>query len=441
MQKITVFGAGYVGLVTGVCLAEIGHDVMCMDVDPHKIAMLKDAKVPFYEPDLESLLNKNIVQGRLHFTNDVAVAVHHGTFLMIAVGTPSASDGTADLQYVQTVSENIGTHFTQDATIIIKSTVPVGTGEKVTNWIASTLPSNRKHLNWSVVSNPEFLREGTAVKDFMVPDRIVVGIETETALHQMKTLYKKFIDEGHSFISMNRRSSEFSKYVANGMLATKISFINEMSQIAERVHADIDKVKQAISLDHRIGPSFINPGCGYGGSCFPKDVSALIATAQAVDYQPALMQAVSVVNEQQKSHLFTKIMHYFRGDLRGRTFALWGLAFKPNTDDVREAPSQTLLSQLWQAGCRVQAYDPVASDVIKRLYGDRADLILTTDPESALINADGLMIVTEWNVFREFSLAKISSLLKKPVIFDGRNLYAPEQVAAAGLEYFSIGRG
>jgi UDPglucose 6-dehydrogenase len=439
-MKITIFGTGYVGLVTGACLAEVGNDVMCMDVDEDKIKRLKQGEIPIYEPDLDQLVERNAAAGRLTFTTDPKEAVEHGLFQFIAVGTPADEDGSADLQYVLAVAETIAEFMPGYRVIVDKSTVPVGTADKVGARIQSTLDARGLELEFDVVSNPEFLKEGAAIDDFMKPDRIVVGTDNPHATELLRELYAPFNRNHDRLISMDIRSAELTKYAANAMLATKISFMNELANLAEQVGADIENVRHGIGSDSRIGYSFIYPGCGYGGSCFPKDVSALERTANEVGYKARLLEAVEEVNRRQKERLFQKINEYFDGELEGKTFALWGLAFKPNTDDMRDAPSRTLMEALWAAGARVQAYDPVAQDEAKRIYGDHDGLLLADTPEAALQGADALVVVTEWNIFRSPNFDLVKSRLKQPVIFDGRNVYDPVMLKGEGFTYIGIGR-
>ncbi|SIN76131.1 UDPglucose 6-dehydrogenase [Sulfurivirga caldicuralii] len=442
-MKISVFGTGYVGLVTGACLADVGHDVVCMDVDEAKIEGLKQGKLPIYEPGLDAIVERNTKEGRLHFTTSPEEAVAHGSVQFIAVGTPPDEDGSADLQYVLAVAESIARHMDDYKVIVNKSTVPVGTADKVRDKVRSVLAERNADIPFAVVSNPEFLKEGDAVNDFMKPDRIIIGTDDAEAEKLMRRLYAPFNRNHERTIFMDIRSAELTKYAANAMLATKISFMNELANLAERLGADIEQVRQGIGSDPRIGYHFIYPGCGYGGSCFPKDVKALARTAREVGYVPELLDAVEAVNETQKQRLFHKIANHFGGvdNLRGRTIALWGLAFKPNTDDMREAPSRTLMEALWQAGARVQAYDPVAMDECRRIYGERDDLVLCEDKYSALNNADVLAICTEWRTFRAPDFEEMKQRLKTPVIFDGRNIYDPEQLREDGWKYYAIGRG
>lgn len=440
-MKITLFGAGYVGLVTGTCLAEIGNHVLCVDVNAERVARLQNGECPIHEPDLAELMSKNLKAGRLSFTSDPGEGVAHGFYQFIAVGTPQDEDGSADLKYVLAVANSIGEHITEPRIVINKSTVPVGTADKVRNTIQQALERRNTSINFDVASNPEFLREGAAVSDFMASDRIIVGTNNHDTEQHMRALYAPFNRNNDRLITMDIRSAELTKYAANAMLATKISFMNEMSHLAERLGADIEQVRIGIGSDPRIGYRFINPGCGYGGSCFPKDVLALESTAKQVDYDAKLLRSVHNVNDAQKQVLFNKIKKYFNNDLTNKTIALWGLAFKPNTDDMREAPSRILMESLWQSGARVQAYDPVAMSEAKRIYGERADLKLATSPETALENADVLVIVTEWTTFFSPDFDLIKKHLRYPVIFDGRNLYDPKYLKQKGFKYFAIGRG
>ena len=439
-MKVTVFGSGYVGLVTGACLAEVGNQVMCVDVDPAKIDLLNSGGVPIYEPGLAEMVTRNREAGRLLFTTDAKTGVDFGLFQFIAVGTPPDEDGSADLQYVLAVAKSIATHMQEFKVVIDKSTVPVGTADKVEAKINETLASRGAEFEFDVVSNPEFLKEGAAIDDFMKPDRIVVGTENPRSINAMRELYAPFNRNHERVIFMDVRSAELTKYAANAMLATKISFMNELSNLAEILGADIEKVRVGIGSDPRIGYQFIYPGCGYGGSCFPKDVKALVKTAIGVDYQPQLLQAVEDVNDRQKQLLFSKMNSYFEGNVAGKTVALWGLAFKPNTDDMREASSRTLMDELWEAGASVQAFDPVAHEEATRIYGDRAGLKICKTAEEALEGADVLAVVTEWIEFRSPDFERIASKLNYPALFDGRNLYDPAAVKAAGLTHFSIGR-
>ena len=440
-MRVTIFGSGYVGLVTGACLADAGNHVLCVDVDAAKVARLERGDVPIHEPGLDALIARNARAGRLRFTTDAEAGVRHGLFQLIAVGTPPDEDGSADLRYVLQVARTIGQHMTEYRIVIDKSTVPVGTADKVQAEIAAMLAARHAEVEFDVVSNPEFLKEGAAINDFMKPDRVVIGTSNARTTELMRALYEPFTRNRDRLIVMDVRSAELTKYAANAMLATKISFINELAGIAERVGADIEKVRVGIGSDPRIGYSFIYPGAGYGGSCFPKDVQALIRTAERVGAQPRVLQAVEAANQSQKEVLFTRIQRHFGDRLAGRTIALWGLAFKPNTDDMREAPSRVLLEALWSAGVRVQAYDPVAMGETRRIYGERPDLKLCASAPEALEGADALAIVTEWQEFRSPDYDAIRSSLREPVIFDGRNLYDPPLLKRLGFTYFAIGRG
>ncbi len=441
-MKVTIFGSGYVGLVTGACLAEVGNDVLCVDIDPDKIAGLKRGEVPIHEPGLESLIQANMEAGRLAFTTDIAEAVAHGMLQFIAVGTPSDEDGSADLQYVLAVARDIGTHLNEYKIVVDKSTVPVGTADRVRAVLQQSLEERELGgMGFDVVSNPEFLKEGDAIDDFMKPDRIVIGTDNHDAAEYMRALYAPFNRNHDRVIEMDLRSAELTKYAANAMLATKITFMNELANIAEKVGADIEQVRVGIGSDQRIGYHFIYPGIGYGGSCFPKDVKALEHTAGQHGYDARLLQAVDQVNAAQKRSLLSKIYTHFDSNIEGRVFAMWGLAFKPNTDDMREAPSRVLLEALWAAGARVQAYDPEAAAEARRIYGDRDDLVLCESAEDALDAADALMIVTEWKQFRCPDFNHIRARLKTPLIFDGRNIYDLETMQTEGFTYYGIGRG
>ena len=439
-MKITVIGTGYVGLVSGTCLAEVGNDVLCLDLDRNKIDILKQGGIPIYEPGLEDMVKRNVAAGRLRFTTDVAESVAHGTIQFIAVGTPPDEDGSADLQYVVAAARNIGRHMQDYKVVVDKSTVPVGTADRVRAALQEELDSRGVKLDFSVVSNPEFLKEGAAVEDFMRPDRIVVGTDDDRATQLMRTLYAPFQRSHERLIVMDIKSAELTKYAANAMLATRISFMNELANLAEKLGADIEHVRQGIGSDPRIGYQFLYPGCGYGGSCFPKDVQALQRTATEHGFDLKVLNAVEAVNDAQKSVLLQKIAAHFGQDLSGRHFALWGLAFKPNTDDMREAPSRVVIEGLWARGATVTAYDPVAVHETQRIYGDDARLRYAESPMDALKDADALVIVTEWKVFRSPDFTDIKARLKHPVIFDGRNLYEPETVRAQGLDYYAIGR-
>ncbi|KAF1711736.1 UDP-glucose dehydrogenase family protein [Pseudoxanthomonas sacheonensis] len=444
-MRIAIFGTGYVGLVTGTCLAEVGHDVVCVDIDAGKVHSLKQGVVPIFEPGLQPMVKANHAAGRLDFTTDAASAIAHGEVIFIAVGTPPDEDGSADLQYVLTVARTIGRHIDRPTLVVNKSTVPVGTADKVRAAIASELQSRGADVAFDVVSNPEFLKEGDAVNDCMRPDRIVIGADNARAVDRMKRLYAPFNRNHERIVAMDVRSAELTKYAANAMLATKISFMNEIANIAERVGADIEHVRHGIGSDPRIGWHFIYPGAGYGGSCFPKDVQALARTAHQHHYDARLLNAVEAVNESQKGHLFELIQrHYDLGEdegVRGKTFAVWGLAFKPNTDDMREASSRRLLEQLWGAGALVRAYDPEASHEARRIFGERDDLVLCESATEAVQGADALVVVTEWKQFRSPDFARLQAALCDAVVFDGRNLYQPADVEAAGLAYYGIGRG
>ena len=441
-MKVTVFGIGYVGLVQGAVLAEVGHDVVCIDIDANKVERLKQGHIPIYEPGLEALVKENHAAGRLNFTTDAAAGVKHGEVQFIAVGTPPDEDGSADLKYVLAVAETIAKHMENHQIIIDKSTVPVGTADKVSTRIAQVLATRqREDLGFDVVSNPEFLKEGSAVADCMRPDRIVIGTNSTTAENMMRELYAPFNRNHEKIIVMDVRSAELTKYAANCMLATKISFMNEMANLAEMLGADIEMVRQGIGSDPRIGYQFLYAGVGYGGSCFPKDVQALIQTADNIDFDAKVLKAVESRNNQQKNVLFNKISNHFNGDLAGKTFALWGLSFKPNTDDMREAPSRVLMEALWKAGAKVQAFDPEAMEETQRIYGHRKDLSLFGTKEAALKGADALVIVTEWQAFKAPDLQSIKEQLGLPVIFDGRNLFEPARMSRKGLTYYSIGRG
>ncbi len=439
-MKISVIGTGYVGLVTGTCLAEVGHDVMCLDVDERKIATLKSGGIPIYEPGLEDMVKRNAAAGRLHFTTDVEEAAKFGQIQFIAVGTPPDEDGSADLQYVVAAARSIGKHMDDYKVVVDKSTVPVGTADKVRAAVKEELDKRGSKLEFAVVSNPEFLKEGAAVEDFMRPDRIVVGVDDEKAVQLMRSLYAPFNRNHDRLIVMDVKSAELTKYAANAMLATRISFMNELALLAEKMGADIEHVRHGIGSDPRIGYHFLYAGCGYGGSCFPKDVQALQRTAREYGQDLKILNAVEVVNERQKEVLLDKITARFGNDLSGKTFALWGLAFKPNTDDMREAPSRVLIQGLWERGAKVVAHDPVAAHETQRIFGDDPRLKLVDSPMEAVAGADALVIVTEWKVFRAPDFTDLKAKLKNPVIFDGRNMYEPKDVREAGLEYFAIGR-
>ncbi|MFW5443117.1 MAG: UDP-glucose dehydrogenase family protein [Methylococcaceae bacterium] len=439
-MKITIFGTGYVGLVTGTCLAEVGNDVLCMDVDQQKIDNLQKGIIPIYEPGLDAMVKENQSTGRLRFTTDANEAVKHGLFQFIAVGTPPDEDGSADLQYVIAVAKSIAENMDEYRVIIDKSTVPVGTADKVKATIQETLAKQGKAIEFDVVSNPEFLKEGAALSDFMKPDRIVIGTDNPRTTELLKELYAPFNRNHERIVSMDIRSAELTKYAANAMLATKISFMNELANLAEKLGADIEQVRHGIGSDSRIGYHFIYPGCGYGGSCFPKDVKALERTAKEHGYNAELLTAVDNVNDRQKHVLFNKIKNHYDGDVKGKTFALWGLAFKPKTDDMREAASRVLLEALIDAGATVKAFDPEAMEEAKRIYGNKAGLTFCETQDEALENADALCIVTEWKNFMSPDFEMLKNTLSDSVIFDGRNLYDPAQLKKIGLNYYSIGR-
>jgi len=440
-MRITVHGTGYVGLVTGACIAQAGNHVLCVDIDEAKVAALNAGQIPIYEPGLEEIVRRNHDAGRLTFATDVAAGVRHGELQFIAVGTPKNEDGSADLRHVLTVAETIGRHMTGYKVVVDKSTVPVGTADRVRETIAASLARRKTSVEFDVVSNPEFLKEGAAVADFMKPDRIIVGTDNPRTTELLRALYEPFNRNHDRLISMDIRSAELTKYAANSMLATKISFMNELANVAERVGADIEAVRIGIGSDPRIGYQFIYPGAGYGGSCFPKDVRALSRSARAVGYETRLLDSVEAVNDEQKRKLFEKISHYYGGELAGKTLALWGLAFKPNTDDMREASSRVLMEALWQAGATVRAYDPEAMDEARRIYPEQDGLVLADSAREALDGADALVIVTEWREFRSPDFADIKAALRDPVVFDGRNLYDPAMLATFGLTYYGIGRG
>jgi UDPglucose 6-dehydrogenase len=419
----------------------MGNQVLCVDVDAEKIARLERGEIPIFEPGLEALVTRNRAAGRLVFTTDAARAIAHAEVIFVAVGTPPDEDGSADLQYVLAVARTIGAHLERGVIVVEKSTVPVGTADKVRATITTALAARGVHIDFEVVSNPEFLKEGDAVNDCMKPDRIIIGTSSERAAEVLKALYAPFNRNHERIVVMDERSAELTKYAANAMLATKISFMNEIANIAEHVGADVEMVRHGIGSDPRIGYEFIYPGVGYGGSCFPKDVRALKRTAHGQGYDARLLAAVESINEHQKNKIFESISHHFGGSLDGRTIALWGLAFKPNTDDMREAPSRILIESLWRAGATVRAFDPRSLAEAERIYGARPGLLLCDDPWAALDGADALAVVTEWKVFRSPDFARIRATLATPVIFDGRNLYDPAMVENAGIAYYGIGRG
>ncbi|CDG97673.1 putative UDP-glucose 6-dehydrogenase (Ugd) (Udg) [Xenorhabdus bovienii str. puntauvense] len=440
-MKVTVFGIGYVGLVQATVFAEVGHDVLCVDVDAKKVENLKNGQIPIFEPGLVPLVKKNYTEGRLNFTTDAKAGVAHGKLQFIAVGTPPDEDGSADLQYVTAVARTIAENMDGYKVVVDKSTVPVGTADKVRAVMQTVLTQRSADFSFDVVSNPEFLKEGAAISDCMRPERIIIGCDNDNVIDVMRELYEPFNRNHDRMIVMDIRSAELTKYAANCMLATKISFMNEIANLAEMLGADIEHVRQGIGSDPRIGYHFIYPGCGYGGSCFPKDVQALIRTSEQIGYTPKILQAVELVNEKQKSKLPTFVKRHFGDDLSGKTFAIWGLSFKPNTDDMREASSRVLMEALWESGAKVQAYDPEAMQEAQRIYGQRDDLSLMGTKEAALKGADALIICTEWQNFRapDFDIMKDS--MKSPIIFDGRNLYDPERLQSRGFTYYGIGRG
>jgi len=438
-MKVTIYGAGYVGLVTGACLSEVGNDVLCVDVNEGRVAALNRGEIPIYEPGLSKIITRNCESGRLRFTTDTEESVAHGILQFVAVGTPPAEDGSADLKYVLEVAQTVGRHMEEYRLVVNKSTVPVGTADRVSKVIAEELKKRSADIPYSVASNPEFLKEGDAVTDFMKPDRIVIGTGEARAEQLLRELYAPFNRNHERVFAMDVRSAELTKYAANAMLATKISFMNEMANIAECVGADIEKVRLGIGSDSRIGYSFIYPGCGYGGSCFPKDVRAVDQTARAHGYEPRILPAVDATNEAQKEVLFSKIQNRLE-NLEGKTIAIWGLAFKPNTDDMREASSLVLIRALLDAGAKVRAHDPESMKVTESIVEDTGSIEFCDDPYAALEGSDALAIVTEWKAFRSPDFGRVKELLVEPLIFDGRNLYDPEAVAAAGMEYHSIGR-
>ncbi len=440
-MKITLFGTGYVGLVTGTCFAEMGNDVLCVDIDPSKVEALQRGEVPIYEPGLEQMVRSNAAAGRLRFTTETAEGVNHGQLLFIAVGTPADGDGSADLRHVLAVARSIGEHMTEPKVVVDKSTVPVGTADRVREAVADTLAARGVAIDFDVVSNPEFLKEGAAVSDFMKPDRIIIGTNREDSARLLDALYAPFNRNRDKVIHMDVRSAELTKYAANVMLATRISLMNELANLAERLGADIEDVRRGIGADPRIGFHFIYPGTGYGGSCFPKDVKALIHTAAGVGYDASIMRGVENVNERQKGVLFEKILHHFGNDLKGRTFALWGLAFKPNTDDIRDAPSRTIMERLFERGAAVRAYDPAAGRAAASVYGSEPGFTLCSRRDETLKDVDGLIVVTEWNEFRSPDFQALKARLREPVIFDGRNVYDPDYMSRLGFAYYGIGRG
>ncbi len=436
-MKITVVGSGYVGLVTGTCFAEVGVDVTCVDIDEKKIDGLKNGIIPIYEPGLEEMVHRNTKKGRLHFTTDLASSLENCEVIFSAVGTPPDEDGSADLKYVLDVAREVGKNMNDYILMVTKSTVPVGTAKKVHNAIQEELGKRGINLEFDVASNPEFLKEGAAIDDFLKPDRIVIGLESEKAMDLMNKLYKPFTLNGHPVIFMDIPSAEMTKYTANAMLATRISFMNDIANLCEIVGADVNMVRKGIGSDPRIGNKFIYPGVGYGGSCFPKDVKALINTAKENNYALRVLQSVEDVNDDQKKVLFNKVNKYFNGDINGKTIAIWGLSFKPETDDMREAPSLVLIDEFTKAGCKVKAYDPAAMEETQKRIGDKIEY--ANDAYEALIDADCLVLVTEWKEFRIPNLKVIKKLLKSPVIFDGRNIYDIEELKGMGFDYYCIG--
>lgn len=440
-MRVTLFGTGYVGLVTGTCLAEVGNDVICVDIDAQKIAGLERGVVPIFEPGLDALVRDNHAAGRLRFSTDAQSAIDHGQLLFIAVGTPPDEDGSADLSHVLAVARSIGQSLQGPAIIVNKSTVPVGTADRVRATVAAELEARGVDIDFDVVSNPEFLKEGDAIADCLRPDRIIVGSDNPRAIAALRALYAPFNRNHDRLVLMDVRSAELTKYAANAMLATKISFMNEIANIAEQVGADIEQVRIGIGSDPRIGYNFIYPGAGYGGSCFPKDVRALAQMARQHGSAPRLLDAVEAVNSEQKHRLSVLVQRHFNGDLAGRSIAVWGLAFKPNTDDMREAPSRSLLDDLWNAGVTVRAYDPEAMDEARRIYGEHPQLVLCERALDALDGASALIIVTEWKAFRSPDFELLRQRLIEPVIFDGRNMFDPATVEASGLAYYGIGRG
>ena len=440
-MRLTVFGTGYVGLVTGTCFAEMGNDVLCIDVDKEKVATLQRGEVTIFEPGLETMVKSNVRRGNLRLSTNAQEGVEFGEIIFIAVGTPEDEDGSADLQYVLSVAESIGEYMNDEKVIVDKSTVPVGTGDKVAAKVGQKLAERGEQISFHVASNPEFLKEGAAVADFMKPDRIVLGAESEYAFTALEQLYAPFNRNHDKVVRMDRRSAELTKYAANVMLATRISLMNEMANLADRLDADIEAVRRGIGMDPRIGYHFIYAGTGYGGSCFPKDVKALIHTASEVEYDACTMQGVEAVNAAQKRVLFDKLMMHFNGDIRGKCFAMWGLAFKPNTDDMREAPSRTLVELLTEAGAHVRGYDPQANDSATRIFAENDQFAVVQNRRAALEDAHGLILVTEWNEFRSPDFHEMKDQLSEPVIFDGRNLYDPDYLMQLGFSYYGIGRG
>ncbi len=440
-MKVTMFGTGYVGLVTGACFAESGNDVCCVDIDAAKVEMLRAGKIPIYEPGLSELVTQNVHANRLSFTTDARTGVDHAEVIFIAVGTPSLDDGSSDLTYVHTVANSIGEYLTRDTVIVNKSTVPVGTADVVRDIIANRLRERGVDVTFDVVSNPEFLKEGAAIDDFLRPDRIVVGADSARGVEVMRQLYTPFNRNHNRFMAMDVRSAELTKYAANAMLAAKISFMNEIANIAERVGANIENVRVGIGSDARIGYNFIYAGIGYGGSCFPKDVRALAHTAAEFGYRAEMIEAIEAVNERQKLAMLNKILQHFGGDIEGRTFAIWGLAFKPKTDDMRDAPSRAIIERLWDLGASVRAFDPEAMKMARSIYGERPDFTLCETRDATVVGADALIICTEWRQFRSPDYVALRAGLKQPVIFDGRNMYDPDRITREGFAYYGVGLG
>ena len=440
-MRLTIFGSGYVGLVTGACMAEMGNHVVCYDIDEAKIARLNTGDIPIYEPGLDAYISRNVEAGRLEFTTDVQKAVSHGLFQFVAVGTPPDEDGSADLKHVLAVARAIGENMNDYRIVVDKSTVPVGTADKVKATIQDALDERGASFEFDVVSNPEFLKEGAAISDFMKPDRIIVGTDNPRTTELLRTLYEPFNRNHDRLISMDVRSAELTKYAANAMLATKISFMNELANVAEKFGADIEQVRLGIGSDPRIGYHFIYPGAGYGGSCFPKDVRALAKSAADAGYDAQLLKSVESVNYRQKHRVFDKLKEHYKDKLKGKTIALWGLSFKPRTDDMREAPSRVLMEALWQEGAKVRAYDPEAMGEAERLYPDQDAFELCDTAYSALEGTDALVIITEWQEFRSPDFQLLKDKLRDAAVFDGRNLYEPDAIESFGLKYFAIGRG
>jgi UDPglucose 6-dehydrogenase len=443
-MKVTIFGSGYVGLVTGACLADSGNDVVSVDIDAAKVERLGRGEIPIYEPGLETLVKRNQKAGRLQFTTDAVRGVNHGLFQLIAVGTPPDEDGSADLRHVLAVARQIGTHLSRYAVVVTKSTVPVGTADKVRAEVRAALEARSASVEFDVVSNPEFLKEGAAIDDFMRPDRVIVGTDNPRVTELMRALYEPYTRNHDRLVVMDIPSAELTKYAANAMLATKISFMNELAEVAELVGADIEKVRIGIGSDPRIGYSFIYPGIGYGGSCFPKDVRALVRSARQAGHDAQLLRSVEAVNDRQKLKLIDKITARYGKSLRGRTFGLWGLAFKPNTDDMREAPSRVMIDALLSAGASIRAYDPVARSEAERLYNEGSGaerMTFCADAYEAVEGVDALLIATEWKEFRSPDFDRLKQLMGQPLIFDGRNIYDPALMQRMGFEYFAIGRG